>query len=90
MGIIQVPQYYAPRPYQMSAWARRLSGKYDIYLKIWHRQAGKDSDDIQFGLKQIYDTPGIQSAYVGLDNKWIRRNIWDKYIDGRRHWDDYP
>lgn len=90
MGTIQVPRYYAPRPYQRAAWARRLSGKYDVYLKIWHRQAGKDSDDIQFGLKQIYDTPGIQSAYVGLDNKWIRRNIWDKYIDGRRHWDDYP
>lgn len=90
MSVIKVPRYYDPRPYQREAWGRRLSGLYDYYLKIWHRQAGKDSDDIQFSLNQIYKTPGIQSAYVGLDNKWIRRNIWDKYIDGRRHWDDYP
>ena len=87
---VQVPLYYEPRPYQQAAWARRLSGKYDYYLKIWHRQCGKDTDDIQFALYQSYMNPGTQSAYVGLDNKWIRRNIWDKYIDGRRHFDSYP
>lgn len=87
---IKVPRYYAPRPRQREAWARRLSGEYDYYAKIWHRQAGKDTDDIQFSLYSAYTRPGTQSAYVGLDNKWIRRNIWDKYIDGRKHWSDYP
>lgn len=89
-GNIVVPRYYAPRPYQKAAWERRLSGKYDYYFKIWHRQSGKDTDDIQFGLYRAWENPGTQSAYVGLDNKWINRNIWEKYIDGRRHWDDYP
>ena len=87
---IQVPRYFQPRPYQKDAWVRRLSGKYDYYFKTWHRQAGKDTDDIQFALYRAWINPGTQSAYIGLDNKWIRRNIWDKYIDGRRHWDDYP
>lgn len=87
---IKVPRYYAPRPYQREAWARRLSGDYDYYAKIWHRQAGKDTDDIQFALYDAYREAGRQSAYVGLDNKWIRRNIWDKYLDGRKHWADYP
>lgn len=87
---VQVPMYFAPRPYQKAAWERRLSGKYDYYFKIWHRQAGKDTDDIQYGLNRAWNNPGTQSAYVGLDNKWIRRNIWDKYIDGRKHWDNYP
>ena len=87
---IKVPLYYEPRPYQKAAWARRLSGKYDYYLKIWHRQCGKDTDDIQFALHKSYLNPGTQTAYVGLDNKWIRRNIWDKYINGRRHFDSYP
>lgn len=87
---IKVPRYYKPRPRQREAWARRLSGDYDYYAKIWHRQAGKDTDDIQFSLYEAYRRSGIQSAYVGLDNKWIRRNIWDKYIDGRKHWADYP
>ena len=87
---VQVPLYYEPRPYQRAAWARRLSGKYHYELDIWHRQAGKDSNDIQFSLFNSYMHPGTQSAYIGLDNKWIRRNIWDKYIDGRRHFDSYP
>jgi len=87
---VQVPLYYAPRPYQQQAWARRLSGRYHYELDIWHRQAGKDSNDIQFALFNSYTHPGTQSAYIGLDNKWIRRNIWDKYIDGRRHFDSYP
>lgn len=87
---VQVPLYYVPRPYQQAAWARRLSGDYDYYFKIWHRQCGKDTDDIQFALYQAYEHPGTQTSYVGLDNKWIRRNIWDKYVNGRRHFDSYP
>lgn len=88
--IIQVPMYYEPRPYQQADWARRLSGDVDIDIRIWHRQAGKDTDDIQENMYQDYLQPGTQSAYIGLDNKWIRRNIWDKYINGRRHFDSYP
>ena len=87
---IQVPLYYEPRPYQRAAWARRLSGRNHYDINIWHRQAGKDSNDIQWGLFNAYNNPGTQSAYIGLDNKWIRRNIWDKYINGRTHFDSYP
>ena len=86
----KIPRYYEPRPAQQAAWARRLSGDYDYYFKIWHRQLGKDTDDIQFALYNAYANPGTQSAYVGIDNKWIRRNIWDKYLDGRKHWANYP
>ena len=87
---LEVPLYYETRPYQEAAWSRRLSGNIDIDLKIWHRQAGKDTDDIQNCLFEGYMQPGTQAAYIGLDNKWIRRNIWDKYINGRRHFDSYP
>ena len=87
---VQVPLYYEPRPYQRAAWARRLSGKYHYDIDIWHRQSGKDTSDIQYGLFNGYMKPGTQSVYIGLDNKWIRRNIWDKYLDGRTHFDSYP
>lgn len=87
---LQVPMYYTPRPYQRAAWARRLSGKYHYDIDIWHRQSGKDTNDIQYGLYNGYMKPGTQSVYIGLDNKWIRRNIWDKYLDGRTHFDSYP
>lgn len=86
----QVPLYFKPRPYQKDAWQRRLSGQYDYYVNIWHRQAGKDTDFIQYALLRGYLSPGTQSAYVGLDNKWVRRNIWDKYVDGRTHFANYP
>lgn len=87
---MKIPRFYNPRPYQKAAWGRRLSGDYDVYFKCWGRQLGKDTDDIQFGHYLTYDTPGIQSAYIGLDNKWLRRNIWNKYLDGRTFFDDYP
>ena len=54
------------------------------------QNCGKDSTDIQQALWNAWTHPGTQSAYIGIDNKWIRRNIWDKYLDGRRHWDNYP
>lgn len=87
---ISVPIYYKPRPQQEEAWRRRNSGKYDYYFKCQHRQFGKDSDDIQYAMSDAYLHPGTQTAYVGIDNKWIRRNIWDKYLEGRYHWDNYP
>lgn len=90
MAELQVPLFFEPRPAQKEAWARRLSGDYDYYFKIWHRQLGKDTDDIQYSLHGGYKNAGTQTAYVGLDNKWIRRNIWDKYLDGRTHWANYP
>lgn len=86
----KVPIYFNPRPRQKEAWGRRLSGDYDYYFEIWHRQSGKDTSDIQFSLFNAYQNPGTQSVYVGLDNKWVNRNIWNKYIDKRTHWESYP
>jgi hypothetical protein len=85
-----VPFYFTPRPQQQEAWWRMDSGDYDYYFKVWHRQFGKDSLDIQHSCTNAFLKPGTQTAYVGPDNKWIRRNVWDKYLDGRRHWASYP
>lgn len=87
---IIVPQYYQPWPHQKAAWDRRRSGKYNFYFKLWARQAGKDTDDLQFALRKAWDNPGTQQCYIGLDNVWISNNIFKKYIDGRTHWMDYP
>lgn len=87
---ITVPQYYQPWPHQQAAWKRRASGLYHYDIKLWCRQAGKDTDDIEQSMKWSWDTPGLQTAYVGLDNVWINNNIFKKYIDGRTFWKDYP
>jgi len=88
--VVRVPRFYQPYPYQQAAWMRRAAGKYDYYVKLWARQLGKDTDDIQHALRKAWDNPGTQTAYVGLDNVWINNNIFKKYIDGRTHWEDYP
>lgn len=87
---IQVPRYYSPWPHQQRAWMRRRKNIYDFDIKLWCRQAGKDTDDIQWALNTAWRNPGIQQAYIGLDNVWINNNIFKKYIDNRTHWADYP
>ena len=87
---IQVPLYYRPYPYQQAAWMRRSSGAFNYYFKLWARQLGKDADDMQHAMHEAWRHPGRQTAYIGLDNKWISDNIFKKYIDGRAFWDDYP
>ena len=73
---IVVPKFYRPWPHQVRAWQRRNSGKYDYYFKIWCRQSGKDTDDIQYVLNRAWNNPGSQTTYVGLDNVWITNNIF--------------
>lgn len=90
MQQIKVPKFYNPWPHQQKSWHRRQSGLYTYDFKLWCRQAGKDTDDIQWDLGWAWDNPGSQQAYIGLDNVWINNNIFKKYIDGRTHWMDYP
>lgn len=87
---VRIPLYYNPYPYQAGAWQRRASGRYHYYFKLWARQLGKDTDDMEHAMNVGYKNPGLQIAYVGLDNVWITNNIFKKYIDGRLFWDDYP
>lgn len=87
---VEIPRYYRPWPHQQNAWARRATGKYTYYIKLWARQLGKDSDDIEHALYRSWTKAGQQTAYVGLDNVWITNNIFKKYIDGRTFWQDYP
>ena len=85
-----IPKFYRPWPHQIRAWTRRKKNEFTYDVKLWCRQAGKDTDDIQWALNTAWKNPGIQQAYVGLDNVWITNNIFKKYIDGRTHWMDYP
>ena len=87
---IVVPRYYQPWPHQQACWRRRRSGKWDYYFKLWGRQLGKDTDDIEYSMNEAWRHPGTQTAYIGLDNVWINNNIFNKYIEGRTFWDDYP
>ena len=87
---VRLPLYYNPFPYQQPAWTIRGLPDCHYFFKLWARQLGKDTDDIEHAMNVGHKNPGLQIAYVGLDNIWVRDNIFKKYIDGRVFWDDYP
>ena len=84
--INKIPRFYTPRPYQVEAWKRRDIERPDVYIKNDCRQSGKDTDDLQYLLMKAWENPGSISTYIGIDNKWIRRNIFEKRIDNMTHW----
>ena len=87
---VRIPKYYNPYPYQKPAWEIRGRSDCHYFFKLWARQLGKDTDDIEHAMYIGHKNPGLQIAYVGLDNIWVRDNIFKKYINGRVFWDDYP
>ena len=78
--LVTLPLHYKPWPHQARAWTRRLTEDISFDFRIWGRQLGKDSDDIEFAMYDSYLNPGIQTAYVGLNNVWINNNIFKKVI----------
>lgn len=87
---VRLPLFYNPYPWQINSWVLRKDPSLHYYFKLWARQLGKDTDDVEHAMDAGHKNPGIQIAYVGLDNIWVRDNIFKKYIDGREFWDDYP
>ena len=90
--LVTLPLHYKPWPHQARAWTRRLTEDISFDFRIWGRQLGKDSDDIEFAMYDSYLNPGIQTAYVGLNNVWINNNIFKKVIGNppRSFWAEYP
>lgn len=92
---VMVPRFYRPWPHQLEFWnavdkGHPEYGKADYIFAWWARQTGKDVSCQQRLLYTGFKEPGQQHVYVGLDNIWVRDNIFKKYVDGRRFWDDYP
>lgn len=92
---IEVPIYFEPRPYQERAWniiehGDEEHGRPNFVILLWSRRAGKDTFSQQRILNTGFWEPGQQHVYVGIDNVWIRDNIFQMYIEGRTFWDEYP
>lgn len=87
---VRIPRFYTPWPHQQAMWGTRRTRRFPYDVKLWARQTGKDTDDMQYCDYSAWTTPGRQIAYVGLDNVWITNNIFKKVIDNRSFWDDYP
>lgn len=81
---------YVPRLYQQSFWDAWNSHKYNRFVKVWHRRAGKDLSDFNLCIKlSIEKTQTI--TYVFPTLKMGREILWEGMTnEGKRFLDYIP
>lgn len=87
---IKLPHIYKPRSYQKPFFSALHNGKYKMFVKVWHRRAGKDMTDwnaaIEMTAEQVMST-----KYAFPTNDMARDNLWESYTnDGHRFTDFVP
>jgi hypothetical protein len=70
------PNKYQPRNYQINFWKAFDSGKYNKFVKVWHRRAGKDLTDFSLAIRECIREPQIVT-YVFPTLKMGREVLWD-------------
>lgn len=70
------PNHYQPRNYQLNFWKAFDSGKYNKFVKVWHRRAGKDLTDFSLAIRECIREPQIVT-YVFPTLKMGREVLWD-------------
>jgi hypothetical protein len=72
---IQVPYKFIPRDYQLPFWQAMDSG-IKRGLKVWHRRAGKDKNDLNFMIKKMFERKGLYLYYYPTMTLG-RKALWD-------------
>ena len=87
---ISLPHIYKPRDYQLPFFEALHSGKYNIFVKNWHRRAGKDLTDWNAAIElAAEDVMSIKYAFPTSD--MARDNLWESYTnDGLRFTEFVP
>lgn len=81
---------YVARDYQKSFWDAWDSGKYNKFVKVWHRRAGKDLTDFNVEIKEAVKTPQT-IVHVFPTLKMGREILWEGMTnEGRRFTDFVP
>lgn len=93
---ISLPYKYVPRDYQMDFWdafhgeGKHKGKEYKIFVKVWHRRAGKDLTDWNAAIERTAEEP-MRSTYVFPTSDMARDNLWESYTnDGFRFTDFVP
>lgn len=80
---ITYPSNYKARDYQLNFWKAFDSGKYNKFVKVWHRRAGKDLTDFTLAIRECLREPQIVT-YVFPTLKMGREVLWDG-MDNQGH-----
>jgi phage terminase large subunit len=93
---ISLPHIYGARDYQQDSWDAfhgegEHEGKdYRIFVKVWHRRAGKDMTDWNMAIERINEEP-MTCKYAFPTGDMARANLWESYTnDGNRFTDFFP
>lgn len=93
---ISLPYLYETRDYQQDFWdAFHGEGEYKgkrfkVFVKNWHRRAGKDLTDWNAAIERTAEEP-MRASYVFPTSDMARDNLWESYTnDGTRFTDFVP
>lgn len=93
---INLPHIYRARDYQRDFWdafhgeGKHKGKNYKIFVKVWHRRAGKDMTDWNAAIERTAEEP-MTVKYGFPTNDMSRDNLWESYTnDGLRFTDFVP
>lgn len=93
---IELPHIYEARDYQDDFWDAFHGdgiheGKdYKLFVKVWHRRAGKDLTDWNAAIERVAEEP-MTCKYAFPTNDMARENLWESYTnDGLRFTEFVP
>lgn len=93
---IELPHIYEARDYQRDFWdafhsvGQHVGKHYKIFVKVWHRRAGKDMTDWNAAIERGAEEP-MTIKYGFPTNDMARDNLWESYTnDGLRFTEFFP
>jgi len=93
---IKLPHIYRARDYQQDFWdafhgeGAHKGKRYRIFVKVWHRRAGKDMTDWNAAVERSAEEP-MTVKYGFPTSDMARDNLWEAYTnDGLRFTDFVP
>jgi phage terminase large subunit len=94
--LIQLPHIYEARDYQQDFWdafhgeGEHKGKNYKVFVKVWHRRAGKDLTDWNAAIERTAEEP-MRTTYAFPTADMSRDNLWESYTnDGMRFTDFVP
>lgn len=93
---ISLPHIYESRDYQDDFWDAfhdegvHAGKNYRIFVKVWHRRAGKDMTDWNAAIERVAEEP-MTCKYIFPTGDMARANLWESYTnDGMRFTEFVP
>jgi phage terminase large subunit len=94
MATISLPHIYQARDYQMDFWdafhsvGKHAGKKYKIFVKVWHRRAGKDMTDWNAAIERTAEQP-MTCKYAFPTNDMARENLWESITNDDFQFTDF-